>query len=204
MTIRLVLIMFSLLLVNVCSAQKTILIIGDSLSSGYNMKIDQSWVSLLQLRLTQHYPQYQIINQSTSGDTTANGLNQFTRRSQQEHSDIVILELGANDGLRGLSLAYVQKNLERIIKKIQQQKSKIVLLGMQIPPNYGKKYTQAFAAIYPQLAKKYQLTLVPFMLAGVAGNTELIQQDGLHPNVEAQKIILENIWPYLIPLLEPE
>jgi len=201
MSIRLVLLIMGLLLLNAIKAQDNILILGDSLSAGYGLKQQQSWVYLLQQRLNQHYPQYQIINESTSGNTTANGLNRLSTVLQQTLPKIVIVELGANDGLRGLSLTYMKKNLEKIIKKVQQKKSKILLLGMRIPPNYGKRYTQAFAAIFSELAEKYQLLLVPFMLEGVSGNPSLIQLDGLHPNAQAQALILENIWPELKSLL---
>jgi acyl-CoA thioesterase I len=195
-----------LLLLNAIKAQDNILILGDSLSAGYGLQQHQSWVYLLQQRLNQHYPQYQIVNESTSGDTTANGLNRLSTVLQQTLPKIVIVELGANDGLRGLSLSYMKKNLDKIIqtiqkKTIQQKETKILLLGMRIPPNYGKRYTQAFAAIYPKLAEEYQLGLVPFMLEGVSGNPSLIQLDGLHPNAQAQALILENIWLELKSLL---
>lgn len=202
MSLRLVLLILGLLLLNAIKAQDNILILGDSLSAGYGLKQQQSWVYLLQQRLNQHSPQYQVINESTSGDTTANGLNRLSGVLQLTPPKIAIIELGANDGLRGLSLSYMKKNLEKIIKKVQQKKSKILLLGMRIPPNYGKRYTHAFAAVYQELAEKYQLVLVPFMLEGVSGNPSLIQLDGLHPNAQAQALILENIWPELKSLLK--
>ncbi|MFK5986755.1 MAG: arylesterase [Pseudomonadota bacterium] len=201
MSIRLVVLIMGLLLLNTIKAQDNILILGDSLSAAYRLKQQQSWVYLLQQRLNQSYPQYQLINESTSGHTTANGLNQLKPALQQYRPRIVIVELGANDGLRGLPISYAKKNLQAIIELSQQQQAKILILGMRIPPNYGKKYTQAFAAMYQQLAKQYQQLLVPFMLDGVSGNPTLIQADGLHPNAKAQPLILGNIWSSLNSIL---
>ncbi len=202
MWFRLVILIMGFLLLNAIKAQDNILILGDSLSAGYGLKQEQNWVYLLQHRLSKKHSQYQIINESTSGDTTANGLNRLIDVLQQNRIKIAIIELGANDGLRGISLDYTRKNLEKIIQALQQKKIKILLLGMRIPPNYGKKYTRAFASVYPDLAKKYQLALVPFMLAGISGNRTFIQQDGLHPNAQAQALILENIWPTLKHMLK--
>jgi len=201
MSLRLILLIMSLLVINTIQAEDNILILGDSLSAGYGIKQEKSWVYLLQEKLDQQYPQYQIVNASISGDTTANGLNRLPQALQQYQPKLVIIELGANDGLRGLPLSYAKKNLEKIIQLGLEQHTKILLVGMRIPPNYGKKYTQAFAAIYPQLAEQYQLSLVPFMLEGVAGNPTFIQADGLHPNADAQPMILEHIWSALSSLL---
>jgi acyl-CoA thioesterase-1 len=190
-----------LLLLNTMKAQDNILILGDSLSAAYKIQPQQSWVYLLQQRLNETYPHYKVVNESTSGHTTANGFNQLNPALQQNNPKIVIVELGANDGLRGLAISHAKKNLEKIIQLSQQKKAQILLLGMRIPPNYGKKYTQAFAKIYTQLAEKYQLLLVPFLLEGIAGNPSLTQADGLHPNAQAQPLILENIWPSLKRLI---
>jgi acyl-CoA thioesterase I len=203
MNLRLSFIILGLLLSNTISAVDNILILGDSLSAAYGIKKEQGWVSLLQHRLKQQYPNYQISNESTSGDTTANGLKRLPAAIQQSQAKIIIIELGANDGLRGLSLSHMQKNLAALILISKKNQAQVLLLGIQIPPNYGKKYTQAFAAVYPRLADKYALNLVPFMLQGVAGKPSLIQLDGLHPNAQAQGLILENIWPYLQPMLTP-
>lgn len=197
MRLRLVILIMGLLLLNAIKAQDNILILGDSLSAAYGIKPEQSWVYLLQQRLNEKQPKYQLVNASISGDTTANGLNRLEAALQQSQAKIVVVELGANDGLRGLPISYASKNLEKIIQTIKQKQIKILLLGMRIPPNYGKKYTQVFAAIYPKLAKKHKLALVPFMLESVSGNPILIQADGLHPNAQAQPLILENIWPFL-------
>ena len=201
MKMHIVLLIMGILMSNAIKAQDNILILGDSLSAAYGLKQDQGWVFLLQQRLNKQYPGYQIINESTSGDTTANGLYRLADALQQSQPEIAIVELGANDGLRGHSLNYAKKNLEKIILSIQQYTNKILLLGMRIPPNYGKKYTRACAELYPPLAEKYNLPLVPFMLEGVSGEATLIQTDGLHPNTQAQTLILDNIWPYLKPLL---
>jgi len=201
MKIRFILLIMGILMSNAIKAQDNILILGDSLSAGYGLKTEQNWVTLLQQRLNQQYPDYTIINASVSGDTTANGLNRLPAALKLSQPKIIIIELGANDGLRGLPLGYAKNNLEKIIKASQQQASKILLLGMKIPPNYGKKYTQAFAEIFPQLAEQYNLSLVPFMLKGVSGHPKYIQTDGLHPNAQAQALILDNIWPYLQTLL---
>ena len=201
MSIRFILLIMCILLSNAIKAQDNILILGDSLSAAYGLKQEHGWVYLLQQRLNEQYPEYQLINESTSGDTSANGLHRLAGALQQSQPEIAIVELGANDGLRGHSLNYTKKNLENIILSIQQHTRKILLLGMRIPPNYGKKYTRAFAELYPQLAEKYSLALVPFMLEGVSGQTNLVQIDGLHPNAQAQTLILDNIWPYLKPLL---
>jgi len=199
---QLVILIMGLLITNTINAQNNILIVGDSLSAGYGLKQKQSWIYLLQQRLEEKFSHYKIINESTSGDTTANGLIRVPQALEQSQPDIVILELGANDGLRGLPLNYAKTNLKKIIQILQQKQARILLLGMRIPPNYGKRYSQAFAAIYPDLAKQYNLALVPFMLQGVSGKSEFIQSDGLHPNAQAQPLILENIWPYLKVLLE--
>ena len=200
---RILILIMGLLVINTIKAQNNILIVGDSLSAAYGLKEKQSWVYLLQQRLDQDYPRYQIINESISGDTTANGLIRLDQAIQQSQPEIVIIELGANDGLRGFPLDYIKKNLQKIIQTIEKKKASILLLGMRIPPNYGKRYSEAVAAIYPQLAQQYQLKLVPFMLNGVAGNPTLIQSDGLHPNAQAQSLILDNIWPYLKSMLTP-
>jgi len=191
----------SLLMINTSMATDNILILGDSLSAGYGLKPEENWVFLLQRQLDKKDLKYKIVNASISGDTTANGLNRLPHALEQYRPKLVILELGANDGLRGLPINYAKKNLEKIINRIHQHQAEILLVGMRIPPNYGKKYTQAFSAIFPTLAKQYQLPLVPFMLDGVAGDPAMIQLDGLHPNALAQRRIMENIWSHLKHLI---
>lgn len=137
---------------------------------------------------------YQVVNASISGDTTINGLNRLPTLLNKYHPKIIIIELGANDGLRGLSLKVMTKNLDKMIKLCQQSGSKILLAGMKIPPNYGKRYTHAFNKIYVTLSKQYQLSLIPFLLEGIGDKKELMQKDGLHPTEKAQPIIMNTVW----------
>lgn len=179
-----------------------ILVLGDSLSSGYGIDADKSWVSLLGQRLMEKSFRYQLINASISGNTTINGLNQLGALLQQYKPDIVIIELGGNDGLRGLSLQSMQRNLSEMISLSHQSNARVALAGIKIPPNYGKRYTEAFYNVYTQLAKQHSVTLIPFLLDDVGDNSQLMQSDGLHPTAKAQIIILENVWPYLLELLK--
>ncbi len=179
----------------------TILVVGDSLSAAYGIEQNAGWVSLLQRRLQQTAPRYHVINASISGDTTSGGLARLSRALDTHQPEIVIVELGANDGLRGLSLGEIQKNLAAIIEQILSRKARVLLLGIRLPPNYGPDYTRKFHDIYADLAKRYRIPLAPFLLEGVAGNPELMQQDGLHPRAAAQSKVLENVWPVLEPML---
>ena len=181
----------------------TILVYGDSLSAAYGIPREQGWVSLLEQRLKQHYPGYQVANVSISGETTSGGLNRIAATIKQHKPGIVILELGANDGLRGLPITDMRNNLTSIIKASQQANAQVLLVGMMIPPNYGPKYTREFTASYAALAKEFKLPLVDFLLDGVAGQAEFVQPDGLHPTANAQERILENVWKQLRPLLKP-
>lgn len=175
-----------------------ILVYGDSLSAGYGLPTSQSWPSLLQVKLNDRYT---VINASISGETTAGGLTRLKQTLQTHQPAIVILALGANDGLRGLSLAETRQNLEQMIRQIQAQKAKVVLVGMQIPPNYGKVYSQEFAALYPALARTYKTALVPFLLEGIADQPAMFQDDQLHPAAKAQPVLLENVYRVLSKLL---
>lgn len=179
-----------------------ILVYGDSLSAAYRMPQQQGWVSLLQQRLqTQGYP-YHVVNASVSGETTSGGLSRLQITLRQHKPDIVLLELGANDGLRGLPLAHMRNNLEAMIKAIQATGADVILLGIMIPPNYGPKYTQEFSQSFTELAKRFNLPRVNFLLEGVAGKPELTLDDGLHPSAVAQPRILENVWKVLNPELD--
>lgn len=182
--------------------QKTLLIFGDSLSAAYGIAPNEGWVYLLEQRLVKKDYIYQVINASISGDTTSGGLSRLSKTLQQHKPEIVVLELGANDGLRGLNLKTMRQNLATMIEKSQQAKAKVLLLGMKIPANYGKTYTDSFHQIYLDLAAFYKIPMVPFFLEGVALNTALIQDDGLHPNAKAQERLLENVWETLKKLLE--
>lgn len=184
-----------------CAAQaeKNILIFGDSLSAGYGIARDDSWANLLQQELHLHHPQYQTINASISGETTSGGLRRFSKALQEHRPEIVILELGANDGLRGSPLSDAEKNLGKMIAQAHRAGARVVLLGMQLPPNYGPLYTRQFAAIYPKLSRHYHVALVPFMLDGIT--PEQFQPDNLHPSAAGQPQILHNLLPKLLPLL---
>lgn len=183
------------------STSKKILIHGDSLSAGYGIPLQAGWVSLMESRLVDEKRPYTITNTSLSGETTAGGKQRFDLILKREHADIVILELGANDGLRGLDLKQMESNLVYMIEASQTSGAQVLLLGIKIPPNYGPMYTKQFELVYSRLAKQYNIAFVPFFLEGVAGNPSYIQADGLHPNSPAQTLILENVWNALHPLL---
>ena len=179
----------------------TILVVGDSISATYGINPQSGWVSLLGIKITQEKKPYQVINASISGDTTINGLKRLPALINKYQPAIVIIELGGNDGLRGLSLKVMEKNLRQMIKLCRQSGSKVLLAGMKIPPNYGKRYTQAFNKIYQDLNTQYKLNLIPFLLEGIGGNHELMQQDGLHPTEKAQALIMKTIWNKLEAML---
>jgi acyl-CoA thioesterase I len=182
-------------------AASTILVFGDSLSAAYGLSTQQGWVSLMEERLkNERYP-YQVVNASISGETTAGGLSRLKQAIEQQKPSIMILELGANDGLRGLPVDAMQQNLTKMLEVAKQNNIQVLLVGMRIPPNYGPQYTQAFHQSYPKLAQQFKVKLVPFLLENVAGNRALNQDDGLHPTAEAQPIILETIWAGLKTML---
>jgi acyl-CoA thioesterase-1 len=180
-------------------AAKNILIFGDSLSAGYGIARDAAWASLLQKELRENHTQIEIINASISGETTSGGLRRIGKVLQEHKPYIIIIELGANDGLRGSSIGETEKNLREIIEQTLKTKSKVILLGIQIPPNYGLVYAKQFRELYPSLAKHYKLGLVPFMLEGIP--PDQFQADNLHPNAQAQAQILKNVERILKPLL---
>lgn len=181
---------------------KTVLVVGDSLSAAYNMPVENGWVALLDKRLNQLTGSHDVINASISGDTTSGGLSRLPQALASNQPDIVILALGANDGLRALSLSTLKQNLTEMIELSKAQGSKVLLAGMLLPPNYGPYYTNQFKAIYEELATNHDLPLIPFLLKNIGGVETLIQKDGLHPNAQAQPLILDNVWPYLEPLLK--
>ncbi|KAF0205019.1 MAG: acyl-CoA thioesterase [Gallionellaceae bacterium] len=189
----------ALTLSNFAQAAKNVLIFGDSLSAGYGIARDVSWAHLLQLELKQNYPQFAVVNASISGETTSGGLRRIGKALQEHRPAILIIGLGANDGLRGSAITETEKNLNQIIRQSLKAKAKVVLLGIQIPPNYGLDYTKQFRALYPKLANQHKVALVPFMLEGIP--PELYQADNLHPNAAAQAQILRNVLPILTPLL---
>lgn len=178
-----------------------ILVLGDSLSAAFGIDQKSGWVNLLQKRLSTRYFKAKVINASISGETTEGGLARIGPLLDKHKPDIVVLELGANDGLRGLPLSLMRDNLERIIKIIRPRNSKILLIGMQLPPNYGKFYTDQFKQNYQYLAEKYQLSFVPFLMKGFANNPKYLQADKLHPKANAQSLMLDTVWPYIRPLI---
>jgi len=175
---------------------------GDSISAGYGLKAETGWVTLLQLKLRQENQPYTIFNESISGDTTAGGLARIDKALSQYKPELILLELGANDGLRGLSPKKMKSNLAEIISRSHKAGAKVLLLSMRIPPNYGKRYVDMFYNVYPQLAEELGIPFVPFILEDVALAKELMQKDGLHPNAKAQPLIADKIWQHLHPILE--
>lgn len=181
---------------------QTVLVFGDSLSAGYGLTAGQEWPKLLEQRLAQAgYAQAQVVNASISGETSAGGLARLPAALQQHRPTVVVLELGANDGLQGKSLAQLEQNLSRMVTLAQAEQAKVLLVGNHIPPNYGPRYGQQFFQTYARVAKKHRTALVPFMLDGVALKPDWMQGDGVHPKAEAQAHILGTIWPGLQPLL---
>ncbi len=182
------------------SAEKPVMLVwGDSLSAAYGIPLEQGWVSLLGKRLEDTHT---VINGSISGETTAGGLTRLPAALKLHQPDYVLLELGANDGLRGLSIQRMQANLQQMLELSQAAGAKPVLLGIRIPPNYGPVYTEKFEQVFVDLAEKYKLPLLPFLLEGVALDDALMQADGLHPTAEAQPKILEHVWSVLAEVLE--
>jgi len=180
-------------------AAKNILVLGDSLSAGYGIAIEKSWVNLLQHELTRTQSGFSIVNASISGETTAGGKQRIAKALKQHRPAVVILELGANDGLRGYSTKDIESNLDAIIAQSQRAGAKVLLIGMEIPPNYGTTYTRKFRDLYPRLAKKHHILLLPFLLEGVAADQ--FQPDNLHPVAEAQQHIMLNVLQELKHLL---
>jgi len=185
-------------LLPVSSFAKTIMILGDSISAGYGINPQQSWVTLLQQRLNQQFPkQHTVINASVSGETTSGALSRLPKLLQTHQPEIVVIELGGNDGLRGQPPQMIQKNLAQMIQQSQKNKATVILLGMKIPPNYGTAYSKAFENNYQILSQQYKVKLYPFFLNGIAGHTNLMQKDQIHPNAVAQKILLDNAYPLI-------
>lgn len=177
----------------------TLLVMGDSLSAAYGIEQELGWVTLLAERLD---GEAQVINASISGETTSGGAQRLANIIGQRQPDIVLLELGGNDGLRGLPPTQMRSNLASMIEQSQQAGADVLLLGIDIPPNYGQAYRDAFTSVFHSLADEYDVPLVPFLLEDIALNEQLMQDDGIHPTAEAQPIILDNVWPALEPLLD--
>jgi acyl-CoA thioesterase-1 len=201
--------MFARLLLIICfllwgvaaEAAQVILVFGDSLSAAYGISRESGWVSLLEQRVDREKPGYRVINASISGETTSGGRYRIEQALADHRPSVVILELGTNDGLRGLSLDATRANLDAIIAACRNRKAKVLLVGMRLPPNYGTAYATKFQTIYEQTAQRHKVSLLPFLLEGFADKAELFQADGLHPTAAAQPLIMERVWVHLQPLL---
>lgn len=176
-------------------AEPVILVMGDSISAGFGVPLQQGWVALLQRNVQQRQPQLQVINASSSGETTQGGLTRLPALLKQHQPDLTIIELGGNDGLRGTPIPVIRRNLERMVQLAQAAGSDVMLLGMQIPPNYGARYTELFSRSFTELAERFELPVVPFLLDGIATEPGLMQSDGIHPTTAAQ--------PRMTALVEP-
>jgi len=181
--------------------KQTIVVVGDSLSSGYGLTAEQSWVAMLSRRLEAEAYGYEVVNASIAGDTSAGGLARLPRLLAAHSPAVVVIELGGNDGLRGQPVETLRANLAQMIELSKAQGARVLLAGMQIPPNYGPVYTRSLSAIYPELASKFEVALVAFLLEGVALHPELMQHDNIHPNAAGQRIVFANVWPVLSELL---
>ncbi|GIZ51521.1 arylesterase [Noviherbaspirillum aridicola] len=183
------------------SASKTLLVLGDSLSAEYGLVRGSGWVSLLEKRIKEENLPVTVVNASISGETTSGGRARLPALLDKHRPDLVIIELGGNDGLRGLPVKSAEANLRAMITASQQANARVLLAGMQIPPNYGREYTQQFFGMYRKLAQETRAALVPFLLEGVADRVDLFQADRIHPTAQAQPVILDNIWPVLKGML---
>ena len=185
------------------SPQPKILIFGDSLSAAYGIGEDEGWVTLLAERLAQEDSELEVVNGSVSGETTTGGRARLPSLLERYNPAFVLIELGGNDGLRGLPLSLMRENLTDMIQLSQKSGATVMIAGMQIPPNYGPRYTEPFFAQYAELAEEFDLYLIPFLIDGIPQQPELMQADGIHPKAEAQSMILDNFWPVLLEALQP-
>lgn len=183
------------------SAPKTVLVLGDSLSAEYGLNRGAGWVALMEQKLKAEKIEASIVNASISGETTSGGRARLPALLTQHKPDVVVIELGANDGLRGLPVPAATANMRTMIELAQKNKARVLLVGMRIPPNYGRTYTDNFFGMYTSLSSQYKTALVPFMLEGVADKPALFQSDRLHPAAQAHPTILANIWPHILPLV---
>lgn len=193
--------LFSLVLAGGTAWANTILVWGDSLSAGYGLQIQQAWPSLLEKRIADTELPHKVVNASISGETTSGGRSRLPAALQAHKPAVVVIELGANDGLRGLPPKLMAANLQAMIDASRQAGAKVLLVGMRMPPNYGPDYTSSFENAFKDLARSNKIRLVPFMMEGFADKRQLFQQDGIHPVADAQPIILDTIWRELAPLL---
>jgi len=182
-------------------AAPKILIYGDSLSAAYGIARERGWVALLEERIRREKLDYSVVNASISGETTSGGLSRMRKVLDEHRPAIVILELGANDGLRGLPVAEAKKNLAAMIRMAQKSGARVLLVGVRMPPNYGPDYTRAFDSAFAELARRHRVGLVPFLLEGIAERQDLFQSDGMHPTEAAQPVLLDNVWRALRPMI---
>lgn len=180
-----------------------ILVLGDSLSAGYGVALESSWVSRLERRLAEHGYSHRVVNAGISGDTTRGGLSRLPNALERHRPEIVIIALGGNDGLRGLSLAAMRDNLAAMVRLARDAGARPVLAGVRLPPNYGPAYRERFRAVFADLARTLEVPLVPKIMAGVAGDPALMLDDGIHPNARGHERIVDNVWVVIEPLLEP-
>lgn len=183
------------------SDARVLLVMGDSLSAGHGIDQKLGWVSLLKRRLERRGYPWRVVNASISGETTSGALSHLDASLRRHAPSVAVIELGANDGLRGLSLKRMEANLAKIIQRCRHGGAKVLLIGMRLPPNYGPRYTAEFAKVFRTLSKRYDTAFVPFLLEGFAADMKVFQADGLHPTAAAQPAILDNVWPALEPLL---
>jgi len=190
-----------LAVVSQASLAATVLVLGDSLSAGYGLPTGSGWVSLLKNRLAANGSDTNVVNASISGETTAGGRRRIQALLERHQPQVVIVELGANDGLRGARIPLIRENLSAIVEACKKYGAKTLIIGIRIPPNYGRDYTEKFHSLFGEISAHYKTSLVPFMLDGFAADRSLFQEDGIHPNREAQPLILETIFSQLKPLL---
>ncbi len=182
--------------------QRTILVLGDSLSAAHNMPAAAGWVHLLDARVGKMVPKWRVVNASISGETSLSGRNRLSQLLKRERPSVLVLELGANDGLRGLPLSALRDNLLAMLDQARDAHVRVLLVGIELPVNYGRRYRDGLRAVYADLARQRQLPLVPFLLEGIAQDPTLMQADGLHPTAQAQSRVLQTVWPKLKPLLQ--
>lgn len=203
MLLRSIVIFFSFVLFGGAAHGGTILVWGDSLSAGYQLRIEQAWPTLLQTRLSDEGFPHRVVNASVSGETTSGGLTRLPAALSEHQPDLFILELGANDGLRGLQPRLMAENLEAMIRAAREAGARVLLVGMRMPPNYGPTFSRRFEQAFQDVAQSNEVPLLPFLLEGFAERPEMFLADGIHPNAEAQYIILDTVWEYLLPMLKP-
>ncbi|HLV76360.1 MAG TPA: arylesterase [Marinobacter sp.] len=198
----LILIALALITLPVSASSGTLLVLGDSLSAAYGIPSEDAWVELLRKRLSDQGLDWQVVNASISGETTDGGLRRLPGLLESSQPAIVVIELGGNDGLRGFPPNVIESNLAQMIELSQQAGARPLLVGMQIPPNYGSRYTRMFASVFPALSDRYDIPLVPFFLDGIYNQEGLMQDDDIHPTADAQPHLLDNLWPLLEPLVQ--